>query len=137
LNFFLILFNFSLAGVSRSVTIAIAYIMTATDLSYQDSLNTVRGARKIANPNFGFQRQLQNYEFTQVKTVWFFLNSFLLFNNLRNTVKVLLFCLLLLLLFYLRPDIGLKKTLALPNTTTKKYARSISKASGNNSIGLF
>lgn len=57
-----------LAGVSRSVTIAIAYIMTCTELSFQDAMNSVRGARKIANPNFGFQRQLQNYEFTAVKT---------------------------------------------------------------------
>jgi atypical dual specificity phosphatase len=67
--FISIIYKHSLAGVSRSVTIAIAYIMTATELSYQETLNAVRGARKIANPNFGFQRQLQNYEFTAVKTV--------------------------------------------------------------------
>ena len=58
-----------MAGVSRSVTIVIAYIMTATELSYEDSLNAVRGARKIASPNFGFQRQLKNYELSGVKTV--------------------------------------------------------------------
>ncbi|CAF0742552.1 unnamed protein product [Brachionus calyciflorus] len=63
-----------LAGISRSVTLAVAYIMTCTELSYENSLNAVRGARKIANPNFGFQRQLQNYEFTRVKTARWRLN---------------------------------------------------------------
>lgn len=66
----------SLAGVSRSVTITIAYIMTATELSFQESLHSVRGARKIANPNFGFQRQLQLYEYTSVKTVGLFTQFF-------------------------------------------------------------
>ncbi|KAG1666507.1 Dual specificity protein phosphatase 22 [Nymphon striatum] len=47
-----------LAGVSRSVTITVAYIMSTTGLSYRDSLNTVRGARQVANPNYGFQKQL-------------------------------------------------------------------------------
>ncbi|KAJ8303583.1 hypothetical protein KUTeg_019979 [Tegillarca granosa] len=51
-----------LAGVSRSVTIACAYIMTVTELGWRDSINAVRGARDQANPNFGFQRQLQKYE---------------------------------------------------------------------------
>jgi protein-tyrosine phosphatase len=58
-----------LAGVSRSATVVVAYLMTVTELSYSDALNAVKGARKIANPNFGFRRQLQNYEFTQLKTV--------------------------------------------------------------------
>ncbi|CAL1541302.1 unnamed protein product [Lymnaea stagnalis] len=51
-----------LAGVSRSVTLTAAYIMTVTDLGWRDSLNAIRGARSVANPNFGFQKQLQNYE---------------------------------------------------------------------------
>ncbi|GFO32912.1 dual specificity protein phosphatase 22 [Plakobranchus ocellatus] len=51
-----------LAGVSRSVTITAAYIMTVTNLSWRDALNSIRGARTVANPNFGFQKQLQNYE---------------------------------------------------------------------------
>jgi hypothetical protein len=42
--------------------------MTCTELSYPDALNAVKGARKIANPNFGFQRQLQSYEMTAVNT---------------------------------------------------------------------
>ncbi|BFZ12983.1 hypothetical protein BsWGS_16021 [Bradybaena similaris] len=51
-----------LAGVSRSVTVTAAYIMTVTNLGWRDSLNCIRGARSVANPNFGFQKQLQNYE---------------------------------------------------------------------------
>ena len=57
----------SLAGVSRSASLCIAYIMTITELPWYDSMNSVRGARKQANPNFGFQRQLQNFEYTAVK----------------------------------------------------------------------
>lgn len=58
-----------LAGVSRSTTIVIAYVMTVTELSWVDAMNAVRGARKVTNPNFGFQRQLQSYEHTRLRTV--------------------------------------------------------------------
>jgi hypothetical protein len=34
-----------------------------------DSLNACRAARNQTNPNFGFQRQLQNFEYTTLKTV--------------------------------------------------------------------
>lgn len=60
----------SLAGISRSTSLAISYIMTITEMPWYDSLNVVRAARKGANPNFGFQRQLQNFEFTTLKLVW-------------------------------------------------------------------
>lgn len=52
----------SLAGVSRSVTIAAAYIMTITPLSWREALNCIRGVRNGANPNFNFQKQLQKYQ---------------------------------------------------------------------------
>lgn len=58
----LLFFICSLAGVSRSVTITAAYVMTVTNLGWRDTLQAIRGARSCANPNFGFQRQLQNYE---------------------------------------------------------------------------
>ncbi|KAK8769414.1 hypothetical protein V5799_014121 [Amblyomma americanum] len=51
-----------LAGVSRSVTIAVAYVMSVTSLNWREALKAVRGARSIANPNFGFQKQLSEYE---------------------------------------------------------------------------
>ena len=36
--------------------------MTVTNLGWRDTLNAIRGARNCANPNFGFQKQLQEYE---------------------------------------------------------------------------
>ncbi|XP_018615680.1 dual specificity protein phosphatase 22-B-like [Scleropages formosus] len=54
-----------LAGVSRSVTLVVAYIMTVTELGWQDALAAVRAARSSANPNLGFQRQLADFERTQ------------------------------------------------------------------------
>ncbi|XP_058411391.1 dual specificity protein phosphatase 22 isoform X2 [Diceros bicornis minor] len=55
-----------LAGVSRSVTLVIAYIMTVTDFGWEDALHTVRAGRSCANPNPGFQRQLQEFEKREV-----------------------------------------------------------------------
>ncbi|XP_061051637.1 dual specificity protein phosphatase 22 isoform X3 [Eubalaena glacialis] len=57
---------YSLAGVSRSVTLVVAYIMTVTDFGWEDALRTVRAGRSCANPNLGFQRQLQEFEERQV-----------------------------------------------------------------------
>uniref|UniRef100_H2ZR70 Dual specificity protein phosphatase 15 n=1 Tax=Ciona savignyi TaxID=51511 RepID=H2ZR70_CIOSA len=51
-----------LAGVSRSVTVSIAYITSVTDYSWRDTLCAVRQSRLVANPNSGFQRQLQEFE---------------------------------------------------------------------------
>jgi atypical dual specificity phosphatase len=62
----------SLAGISRSTTLVISYIMTISELPWYDSLNAVRAARKGANPNFGFQRQLQNFEYTTLKAVYLY-----------------------------------------------------------------
>ncbi|XP_044735624.1 dual specificity protein phosphatase 22-B [Chrysoperla carnea] len=51
-----------LAGMSRSVTVAVAYIMSVTSLSWKEALKVVRAGRAVANPNLGFQRQLQDFE---------------------------------------------------------------------------
>lgn len=51
-----------LAGMSRSVTVAVAYIMSVTSLSWKEALKVVRAGRSVANPNSGFQRQLQDWE---------------------------------------------------------------------------
>ncbi|XP_037749160.1 interferon regulatory factor 4 isoform X2 [Chelonia mydas] len=51
-----------LAGVSRSVTLVVAYVMTITDFGWEDALSIVRASRSCANPNMGFQRQLQEFE---------------------------------------------------------------------------
>ncbi|XP_057555132.1 dual specificity protein phosphatase 22 isoform X2 [Hippopotamus amphibius kiboko] len=55
-----------LAGVSRSVTLVVAYVMTVTDFGWEDALHMVRAGRSCANPNLGFQRQLQEFEEHQV-----------------------------------------------------------------------
>ncbi|EEB14103.1 dual specificity protein phosphatase, putative [Pediculus humanus corporis] len=51
-----------LAGMSRSVTVTVAYIMSVTDLSWKEALKVVRVGRSVANPNLGFQKQLQEFE---------------------------------------------------------------------------
>nr|CAB3240201.1 dual specificity protein phosphatase 22-like [Phallusia mammillata] len=51
-----------LAGVSRSVTVTVAYIMVSTNHNHLNTLNAVRHARTVANPNFGFQKQLQKFQ---------------------------------------------------------------------------
>ncbi|XP_062712749.1 uncharacterized protein LOC115260101 [Aedes albopictus] len=51
-----------LAGMSRSVTVAVAYIMSVTPLNWKEALKVVRAGRAIANPNLGFQNQLQEFE---------------------------------------------------------------------------
>ncbi|XP_068196915.1 dual specificity protein phosphatase 22-B-like [Antennarius striatus] len=54
-----------LAGVSRSVTLVVAYIMTVTSLGWEEALAAVKVVRSCAGPNLGFQQQLQEFEVTQ------------------------------------------------------------------------
>ncbi|XP_024940924.1 dual specificity protein phosphatase 15 isoform X2 [Cephus cinctus] len=56
-----------LAGMSRSVTVAVAYIMSITNLSWKEALKVVRVGRAVANPNVGFQQQLQDFESTRLQ----------------------------------------------------------------------
>ncbi|XP_071555290.1 uncharacterized protein [Temnothorax nylanderi] len=56
-----------LAGMSRSVTVAVAYIMSTTNLSWKESLKVVRVGRSIANPNAGFQQQLKDFESSRLQ----------------------------------------------------------------------
>lgn len=49
------------AGISRSPTIAIAYIMKNKSMSYDEAFNYVLQRRSIICPNFGFQAQLTKY----------------------------------------------------------------------------
>ncbi|XP_077389843.1 dual specificity protein phosphatase 22-B-like [Festucalex cinctus] len=55
------------AGVSRSVTLVVAYIMTVTGLGWVESLAAVRAARPRAGPNLGFLRQLGEFQNMQLK----------------------------------------------------------------------
>uniref|UniRef100_A0A667Z2N4 Dual specificity phosphatase 22 n=1 Tax=Myripristis murdjan TaxID=586833 RepID=A0A667Z2N4_9TELE len=54
------------AGVSRSVTLVVAYIMTVTGRGWVESLAAVRAARPCAGPNLGFLRQLEEFENTEL-----------------------------------------------------------------------
>lgn len=55
--------------MSRSVTVTVAYIMSVTDLNWKDALKVVRVGRAVANPNSGFQKQLQEFESTRLSEV--------------------------------------------------------------------
>lgn len=59
----------SVAGVSRSVTLVVAYIMTVTGRGWVESLAAVRSARPCASPNLGFLRQLEEFEHTELAEV--------------------------------------------------------------------
>lgn len=59
----------SVAGVSRSVTLVVAYIMTVTGRGWVESLAAVREARPCAGPNLGFLRQLEEFENTELREV--------------------------------------------------------------------
>lgn len=50
------------AGVSRSATICVAYLMKHGGLFLEGAYMTVKGARKIICPNIGFMKQLIVYE---------------------------------------------------------------------------
>lgn len=45
-------------GVSRSVTMVLAYLMIKQNMTYNDALALVRSKRIMANPNEGFKNQL-------------------------------------------------------------------------------
>jgi len=51
-----------LAGVSRSVTITVAYLMYKLSLNLNDAFNMVRARKSNIAPNFHFMRQLHNFE---------------------------------------------------------------------------
>lgn len=48
------------AGVSRSVSIVILWLMTRLNLTYDEALSLIRFSRPMARPNYGFQKQLRS-----------------------------------------------------------------------------
>lgn len=58
--------------MSRSVTVAVAYIMSVTNLNWKEALKVVRAGRAVANPNLGFQKQLEEFEYTRLAEVRLF-----------------------------------------------------------------
>lgn len=51
-----------LAGVSRSVTVTLAYLMHTRALSLNDAFMLVRARKADVSPNFHFMQQLQSFE---------------------------------------------------------------------------
>ena len=56
-----------LAGISRSPTIVIAYLMWTKKMSFDDALKFVQSKRFIVYPNPGFREQLQLFEKELIK----------------------------------------------------------------------
>jgi hypothetical protein len=52
------------AGISRSASIVIAYLMKTEKMSYEEALRLCERKRDITCPNDGFIKQLKNYERT-------------------------------------------------------------------------
>lgn len=50
------------AGVSRSVSIVIAYLMKHYGMSFDEAFNFVKSKRSFIRPNVGFVEQLKTYE---------------------------------------------------------------------------
>ncbi len=50
------------AGISRSASCVIAFLMQECGLTFMEAMSFVRKKRSIVFPNFGFQRQLLDFE---------------------------------------------------------------------------
>lgn len=50
------------AGMSRSATVCIAYLMMEHGMSYEDAFNKVKSARKYVKPNEGFEAFLKKLD---------------------------------------------------------------------------
>lgn len=50
------------AGISRSVSLALAYLMKHDNLKLSEAFNLIKNKRYIANPNPGFVKQLKDFE---------------------------------------------------------------------------
>ncbi|CAF4540268.1 unnamed protein product [Rotaria sp. Silwood1] len=78
------------AGVSRSATIVLAYVMTIGDYDVEKALQIVKGARGYIHPNPGFLSQLKRYYTNDVKKNWYRLTRrypSYAFDNDENFVK--------------------------------------------------
>lgn len=51
-----------MAGISRSVSLTIYYLMKKYKFGYDDAINIIKQNRIIANPNDSFKSQLQKYQ---------------------------------------------------------------------------
>ncbi|RGB39958.1 dual specificity phosphatase, partial [Rhizophagus diaphanus] len=57
------------AGVSRSASLILAYLMNQYGCTYNRALNYVKKKRSIVEPNWGFCLQLSKYELELMRTL--------------------------------------------------------------------
>ena len=57
-----------MAGVSRSVTLTLAYMCALLQRPWRDALRVVKCKRPVASPNYNFQYQLQSWQVWQLPT---------------------------------------------------------------------
>lgn len=58
-----------MAGISRSVSMIVYYLMKKYNYTYDQSIQIVKSARPIANPNDSFKSQLKNYDMYRDKLI--------------------------------------------------------------------
>ena len=54
-------------GISRSSSFVIYYLMRENGWDYNTCIDFIRKKRPIADPNYGFERQLRNYYNKNIK----------------------------------------------------------------------
>jgi len=55
------------AGMSRSVSMVLAFLIGVKGMGYGEALELVRSKRKISRPNQGFEKYLRNYSYEKNK----------------------------------------------------------------------
>ena len=50
------------SGKSRSASIVLAYLIKSISMTYEEGLNFLRTIRPLVQPNYGFTKQLLEYE---------------------------------------------------------------------------
>ena len=78
-----------MAGVSRSSSFVIAYLMWNKKISYEDALNIVCNKRPNVFPNFGFREQLKMFD-KLLKDNQYDINK-IDFNNIKKQGKSIYF----------------------------------------------
>lgn len=56
--------TFSAAGVSRSASFVICYLMKLNAWKYDEAFKHLKSVRSVVYPNMGFVKQLRKYEVT-------------------------------------------------------------------------
>jgi atypical dual specificity phosphatase len=73
-------------GVSRSVTLVVAYVITITNMNLVKAHDFVRLRRAFVNPNLGFREQLKKY-YDKVKSLTSLDNLQTVYRAGKNSAK--------------------------------------------------